>query len=89
MINNAPILALSADIRTKVQDNADDGLFGFAVFMGKVQRVRLYSNLTQNESKYLMNKTAYDDILSGHSLDTDGDGYADTVDAALTDPTIH
>lgn len=87
-INNAPILTLSADIRTKVQ-NADDGLFGFAVFMGKVQSVNLYSNSTQNESNYLMNKTAYDDILIGHLLDTDEDGYADTADAAPTDPSVH
>ena len=36
-----------------------------------------------------MNKTAYDAIMAGHELDTDDDGYADTADAAPTDPSVH
>ena len=85
--NGVTIIRIADAIRSYITDDIHDGLYGYTEYDGRVQQVNYYMNT--NEPMIFMNKTAYDAIMAGHALDTDGDGYADTADAAPTDPAVH
>lgn len=85
--NGVTIIRIADAIRSYITDDIHDGFYGFTEYDGRVQQVNYYMNT--NEPMIFMNKTAYDAIMAGHVLDTDDDGYADTVDAAPTDPAVH
>ena len=85
--NGVTIIRIADAIRSYITDDIHDGFYGFTEYDGRVQQVSYFMN--SNESMMFMNKTAYDAIMAGHELDTDDDGYADTADAAPTDPSVH
>lgn len=85
--NGVTIIRIADGIRSLITDDINDGFYGYAEYDGRVQQVNYY--LSSNEHMLFINKTAYDAILAGHELDTDDDGYADSNDAAPTDPSVH
>lgn len=86
-VNGVTIIRIADAIRSHISGDINDGFYGFAEYDGRVQQLNYYLNT--NEPLMFMNKTAYDAILAGHELDTDGDGYADTNDSAPTDYSVH
>ena len=86
-INGTTMIRIDDQIRSLITDDIDDGFYGYTEYNGAVHEVRYYA--ATNERMLVTNKTAFDAILSGHALDADEDGYADTADAAPTDPSVH